>query len=66
MSCYLEISFAHTGKETVKYAEELYPWKPEQSTVLGRPGSTKRRQTYNKDVKKNFIVVLRLTLFLHA
>uniref|UniRef100_H2YYK2 ribonuclease III n=1 Tax=Ciona savignyi TaxID=51511 RepID=H2YYK2_CIOSA len=37
------------GKETVKYAEELDPWKREISSISGRPGSTKKRQTYNKD-----------------
>uniref|UniRef100_F6XSF3 ribonuclease III n=1 Tax=Ciona intestinalis TaxID=7719 RepID=F6XSF3_CIOIN len=37
------------GKETVKYAEELDPWKREVSSITGRPGSTKKRQTYNKD-----------------
>nr|CAB3238000.1 endoribonuclease Dicer [Phallusia mammillata] len=37
------------GKETVKYAEELDQREPEKTAVTGRPGSTKRRQTYNKE-----------------
>jgi len=40
------------GKETVKYAEELDPWKPEKAFSSGRPGSTKRRQTYDKQTPK--------------
>ena len=43
------------GKETVKYAEELDPWKPEKTFSSGRPGSTKRRQTYDKQVNQQDI-----------
>lgn len=51
-----------SGKELVKYAEELDPWPDEKSKVAGRPGTTKRRQTYEKEV--SFVCVLRYTLFL--
>ncbi|CAK8683082.1 unnamed protein product [Clavelina lepadiformis] len=56
------------GKETVKYAEELDPWKAESTTVPGRPGSTKRRQTYDKEVPTTLSKCLPLpeeSLFLY-
>ncbi|XP_039260610.2 endoribonuclease Dicer-like [Styela clava] len=46
----LDDHFMPIGKEMVKYAEELDPWPEEKSSVLGRPGTTKRRQTYEKEV----------------
>lgn len=38
------------GKETVKYEEELDLHDEEETSVPGRPGSTKRRQCYPKAV----------------
>lgn len=38
------------GKETVKYEEELDLHDEEETSVPGRPGSTKRRQCYSKAV----------------
>ncbi|KAM9842494.1 endoribonuclease Dicer isoform 2-T2 [Aulostomus maculatus] len=38
------------GKETVKYEEELDLHDEEETTVPGRPGSTKRRQCYPKAI----------------
>ncbi|XP_006903693.1 PREDICTED: LOW QUALITY PROTEIN: dicer 1, ribonuclease type III [Elephantulus edwardii] len=38
------------GKETVKYEEELDLHEEEETTVPGRPGSTKRRQCYPKAI----------------
>lgn len=40
------------GKETVKYEEELDLHDEEETSVPGRPGSTKRRQCYPKAVRK--------------
>lgn len=42
--------FMPIGKEMMKYANELYMWPDEKSSVSGRPGTTKRRQTYYKEV----------------
>lgn len=39
------------GKETVKYEEELDLHDEEETSVPGRPGSTKRRQCYPKAVR---------------
>lgn len=44
-----------SGKETIKYAEELDPWPPEKFRTTGRPGTTKRRQTYEKEVKNIYL-----------
>uniref|UniRef100_A0A8C8EWS7 ribonuclease III n=1 Tax=Oncorhynchus tshawytscha TaxID=74940 RepID=A0A8C8EWS7_ONCTS len=38
------------GKETVKYEEELDLYDEEETSVPGRPGSTKRRQCYPKAI----------------
>ncbi|XP_061551419.1 endoribonuclease Dicer isoform X2 [Phycodurus eques] len=38
------------GKETVKYEEELDLHDEEETSVPGRPGSTKRRQCYPKTI----------------
>ncbi|XP_043930553.1 endoribonuclease Dicer [Protopterus annectens] len=38
------------GKETVKYEEELDLHDEEETSVPGRPGSTKRRQCYSKAI----------------
>jgi len=38
------------GKETVKYEEELDLHDEEETSVPGRPGSTKRRQCYPKAI----------------
>ncbi|XP_072221007.1 endoribonuclease Dicer [Leuresthes tenuis] len=38
------------GKETVKYEEELDLHEEEETSVPGRPGSTKRRQCYPKAI----------------
>lgn len=40
------------GKETVKYEEELDLHDEEETSVPGRPGSTKRRQCYPKAVRE--------------
>lgn len=48
------------GKETVKYEEELDLHDEEETSVPGRPGSTKRRQCYPKAVR----VVCSLYLFI--
>lgn len=40
------------GKETVKYEEELDLHDEEETSVPGRPGSTKRRQCYPKAVRR--------------
>lgn len=42
--------FMPIGKEMMKYANELYTWPNEKSGIPGRPGTTKRRQTYYKEV----------------
>lgn len=42
--------FMPVGKEMVKYAAELRTWPDEKAGVPGRPGTTKRRQTYKKEV----------------
>lgn len=43
------------GKETVKYEEELDLHDEEETSVPGRPGSTKRRQCYPKAVNVSLI-----------
>ena len=43
------------GKETVKYEEELDLHDEEETSVPGRPGSTKRRQCYPKAVNFSLI-----------
>lgn len=49
------------GKETVKYEEELDLHDEEETSVPGRPGSTKRRQCYPKAV--SIIQFLQLSTF---
>lgn len=44
------------GKETVKYEEELDLHDEEETSVPGRPGSTKRRQCYPKAVSISHFV----------
>lgn len=46
------------GKETVKYEEELDLHDEEETSVPGRPGSTKRRQCYPKAVSGQFCLSL--------
>lgn len=41
------------GKETVKYEEEMDLHDEEETSVPGRPGSTKRRQCYAKAVRES-------------
>ncbi|XP_034050915.1 endoribonuclease Dicer [Thalassophryne amazonica] len=57
------------GKETVKYEEELDLHDEEETSVPGRPGSTKRRQCYLKAIPaclRDSYVVPDQTYFLYV
>lgn len=51
------------GKETVKYEEELDLHDEEETSVPGRPGSTKRRQCYPKAVNVSSTREIKAELF---
>ena len=50
------------GKETVKYEEELDLHDEEETSVPGRPGSTKRRQCYPKAVRPRLPSIYRFVI----
>uniref|UniRef100_A0A1A8ELV4 ribonuclease III n=2 Tax=Nothobranchius korthausae TaxID=1143690 RepID=A0A1A8ELV4_9TELE len=57
------------GKETVKYEEELDLHDEEETSVPGRPGSTKRRQCYPKAIPeclRDSYTILEQTYFLYV
>ncbi|XP_047466582.1 endoribonuclease Dicer [Mugil cephalus] len=57
------------GKETVKYEEELDLHDEEETSVPGRPGSTKRRQCYPKAIPqclRGSYAVLEQTYYLYV
>ncbi|XP_076834628.1 endoribonuclease Dicer [Brachyhypopomus gauderio] len=57
------------GKETVKYEEELDLHDEEETSVPGRPGSTKRRQCYPKAIPeclRGSYPVLEKTYYLYV
>uniref|UniRef100_A0A3B4XV80 ribonuclease III n=1 Tax=Seriola lalandi dorsalis TaxID=1841481 RepID=A0A3B4XV80_SERLL len=57
------------GKETVKYEEELDLHDEEETSVPGRPGSTKRRQCYPKAIPeclRDSYAVLEQTYYLYV